>query len=527
MLTIEDLSKDEREDLLQRALRPTSQTAKDRRDEFRMRQLALTEQQEDLVKSRIHDVFQHVEVIGEVKKYARSIFNPLKRVTRRVAVAYKTPPNRRIPGGSKKLNATFSKLLRKTRFDQHCKQWNERQVGMNTIVVLVVPKRRADGKPICDFEVVTGAEGEVHLDPDAPFADTPAVLAYSVRQHMHDLLRPPTANEEAIATVDGKWWMFWNHQMELLRVVEHGLGRFPGAPLRGTLPTVKTVDGWWDPLVGRAAVQTVADVGLAAATMNWTRKTQFGHLISILRGGNSASGSMGANEEDDDEGEQMLGHPESLFELHGQDLQLLVEDIDKGVQNFRAHIDYMTAELAEVMVGSAAVLNDPQPGQQVADMASAHQHAALRERQEDQVSGLRTFEEELHVVHAAMATKIGCPWAVPVEALEEALEVEFAALPFLDTPDNRLDHAIKATKFGVTDQVEYLREVHDLDEAAAEERVIELGERKAKLHKLLAVHETPADPMTGEPDPAAPGEGSAARSGRTGGRARPPAQPAA
>jgi hypothetical protein len=530
VLTIEDLHPDDLRGLLERALRSSKGSwgrgeKCGRREEFRLRALALSEQQEDIVKPRIGEVFVDPAIILEVQGYARSIFNPLKRVTRRVATAYKTPPNRRIDGASKKLSKTFAKLLRRVRFDMHCKRWNELQVGMNTIIVLVVPRRQSDGTPICDFEVVTGAEGEVWLDPDAPFADAPAVLAYSIRPHELNVLRAPAPGEEVLATVDGRWWVFWDSDFKPVRVVEHGLGRFPGAVLRGTLPTIRTPDGWWDPYTGRAAVQTVADVGLAAATMAWTRKTQFGHLIALLRGGSSGSGSIGEADEHDDERDQKLGHPESVLELEGSDIQLLVNDIDKGVQNFKGHIDYLTAELAEVMVGSSSVLNDPQPGQAVADLAVAAQHAALRERQEDQVSGLRSFEEDLHLVHAMMATRIRCPWAVPPEAIED-LEVQFAALPFLDTPDNRLEHAIKATKFGTTDQVEYLQEQHDLTEEAAEERAVFLAQRKARLHEILAVHETPAD-ATEEPDPGALGESKAARTGRAGGRARPPAQPAA
>lgn len=524
MLTIEDLSKAELDNLLERTY--TRGDENSRREEFRLRMLALTEQQETLVAKRIDEVFNQVEVIAEVKRYARSIFNPLRRVTRKVATAYKTPPNRRLAGATKTTARTFAKLLRKTRFDARAKRWNELQVGLNTLIVLVVPRKRADGTPIPDFELVTGAEGEVHLDPGAPFADTPAVLAYPLRSHMERLLSEPSADAEVAATVDARWWVFWNARREPVRVVEHGLGRFPGAVLRGTEPMVKTADGWWDPYTGRAAPQTVADVGLAAATMAWTRKTQFGHLITVLRGGSGPGGGPGSGDETEDEEGQHIGHPEAVFELNGQDVQMLVNDIDKGVQNFRGHIDYLTAELAEVMVGSSAVLVDPQPGQVVPDLAAAAQHAALRERQEDQISGLRGFEEDLHSVLAQLATRIGCPWAVPREAIDDGLEVQFASLPFLDTPDNRLDHAIKATKFGVTDQVEYLQEIHDLDEEAAEKRILGLGHRKARLHKVLAIHETPADPMQ-EADPAAPGEGVQARTGRAGGRASPPPQPAA
>lgn len=526
MLTIQDFHKDEIEGLIGRVLGPTG-AGKLRRDEFRLRMLALTERHEELVKLRTRELFNQNAIIAEVNRYARSIFNPFRKIAKRLAVAYKTTPNRRLEGEGKGVNRQFHQMLRRTQFNRHAKIVNELQVTMNTIVVLARAARLPDGRPIPDFDFVTGADGEVLLDPDAPFRSVPAVLAYPLHDRDSRLLwemQPQPADAEVVATVDARWWIYWNARREPVRAIEHGFGRFPGAVVRGTMPMGRTMDDWWDPWTGRAVTQTVADVGVAGATMAWTRKTQFGHLITILRNSDNA----GPGDETEGEGDQVLGHPESVLELDGEAVQLIVNDIDKSIRNFREHMEFLTAEGAEALAGGAGLLSDPQPGQVVPDLQIAGRHAMLRERQEDQIDGLSLFEDEFLPLLAQMATVIRSPWAVSPSAVEDNLVTEFAALPWLDTPENRLKYHVEATKFGISDQIEAYRERHDVDEETAEERVLALAERRGRLHKIMAEHNRPADPAQepgAEPDPSMPGERPEAATGRAGGRARPPSQP--
>lgn len=512
MITIEDLTEGQRDELLGRAIeRPQKQG---RRIEFHARWLAMTEQQESLVKQRIQEVFHQTDVIAEMTRFSRSIYNPLRRITGKIAVAYKSAPRRRLEGASEETSKRFSRLLRQLSFNVKAQTWNRLQVGMNTVVILVVPKRRHDGIGVPAFEVIHGGAGEVFLDPDAPFEDTPAVLSYPVPPTWAD--DTPPDQREVAATVDGRWWVFWNDQREVVRVVEHNMGEFPGVALRGTDPLVRDVDGWWDHLSGRSVTQTVAEVGMAAATMGWTRKSQFANLIAVLR---SPEDRAPGPDEDDGE-DNALGHPESALDLVGEDIRLLVNDLDKGIENFRAHIRYLTEETAEVMTGASSALVDPEPGQPVADLAEAQKHAALRECQERQVAGLVNFEHDLLPKVSRMATLLGNPFALSPAEVRERLEVEFAPLPFLDTPEQRLRYYILATKFGVADQVDWMVEHTGLTEQEALERILAKAKERAQLHKILAQHQTPNDETgasCGRDE--LPGETLAQRQGRAGGAA--------
>ena len=517
MITIEDLDDATRDELLGKVIDKPGPTS--RRREVYARWLAMTEQHEKLVEDRIRELFNQNEVILEMVRFSTALFNPLRRIANKVAVAYKSPPRRRLDGASDEVNRRFVRMLKDARFNVKARTWNLFQVGMNTIVVLVKPARRNDGTMVPDYIVINGADGEVVPDPEAPFEDAPGILAYPLPDVDPLAWRHTDEEREVAVTVDGKWWVFWNGQREAVRVVEHRLGRFPGSVLRGTDPLVQTPDGWWDPMFGRGVMQSVAEAGVAAATMQWTRKTQFGKLITVLRDPDRSP------LDSDDGNENLIGHPEAPLELIGENIRLLVNELNTGIGNFREHIKYLTEEGAEVMTGASSALVDPEPGMQSADFAEARKHSALRERQEMQVEGLDVFEHDFLPLVAKLCRQIGNPNAVEPERVKDSLEVEFSALPFLDTPIERLKYFVLATKFGVLDQVDWGSEVWGVDEQTAHERVLEKAARRAELHKLLSVHNQPADPMDEENEidrPEMPGERPEARTGRAGGVQSPP-----
>lgn len=514
MFTIEDLSEAERRDLLERAMQPVAAATRDRRKEFWARWMALRERPDDLVRERIRDTFHTPEIAAEVQLWATGIFNPVRRLSERVAKAYSSPPIREVDGIGKRANAQMLRTLKRLRFNARCRGWNQWQVAMNALVVLVKPARRArDGKPTLDFDKITGACGEIVPHPDAPFGDAPAILAYTV-QRGGDALQQDPAREEVVATVDARWWCYWNRQGELLRAVEHGLGMFPGAMLRSTEPEGDTVDDFWDPDFGRSTTQALREAGLAGAIMGWTRKTLFGKLVAITR----AEGQAGPNETEDEEG-QPLGHPEAPLELDSA--SVAVHDLQVGVEQFAQHMGMLLAEAAHALTGTSSILEEPKPGQTTSDTASVHRHAALRQLQEEQIEYLEPFELELAEVMAAMAQRIGMEGLPAPEAVRDGFTIRHRPLTLLETPSERLNFAIGATKYGVTDQVEWLMAAEGISEEEASERVIALAKRVADLNDLRASRMSTADPLEQreqEVRPELPGEGAAATSGRRGGR---------
>lgn len=525
MTLIAEMTDEQVRSLLERVEAPADPDAKRRRDDLHARWLALRERHLESIQERIGQTYRDPEVISEVSTHAREIWNPLRRVVNRVAKAYQVRPRRKLTKGPKKAGKELAQLLRDIGFNGYAKKANRLQVAMNCVVALVLPREREDGTPTIGIDLVTGAHAEVVQHPKAPYGETPSVLAYSLLERGDDRRAGTEAPEQAVfAMVDRERWRFYNRQRQPVgEDVEHGLGRFPGVPLRLEPADDETDNGWWGADVGRGLSQVVADVGMVAATMNWTRKIQCRNLVAILSGSDDAAEGDGG---DGDQG-QHLAHPEEMMHLQGDNLDLRVVSLVTPIKEFREHIEYMTGEVAEVLTGSSSTLTDPQPGLAQADTTAVQQHAALRELQDSQIENLEPWERRLIPLVCRMAKWVGMPNVPDPDLVEKALDVYFPRLPFLDTPGSRLDYHIKATAFGVGDQVDFVMEHESVDEETAYEIVIKKAERRARLHKLLATHNQPRDPTeepNAEPRPEMIGERPEAQTGRYGGRARPTEQ---
>lgn len=506
-MTIDDLSGTELDELLTKTMRPMGfSDAKRRRKEFADRFAIQTDEFDYLIKERILDTHGLNDTQIEMCTWAVGFFNPQKRIVRRTAVGYKRRPRRRLAAGNKTQNRQWVDLMREIQLDARAPDWQRYSVAMNRVVVLVVPRRNSDGEPIIDFELVTGSVAEVFREPGTPIDDVPGVLCYRLPPNGW-ISKPGTP---ACVTVDAQWWIWWDEQKKPVRIVEHGLGMFPGADMRSTRPPT---EDYWDPHSGRGVTRTVAEVGMIGASMGWTRKQMCRKLLALLT----------ESEADEVPEGQTITHPERPIVASGAGIKLIVEDLDQAVDNFLKHIRALQDEAAELVTGAVSTLVDPDPSQPNAGVAGVHQHAAIEEVREAQLATLDVFERRLARVIAVAAQQIRHPLAVPPELVRESFRAVWTRLPFLDTPMERLKVWEEMTKFGVGDQVDAMMEMEGISAEEAEERIMEIAERRARLDAFRAsrnqTKEPTADPTTLEENEGQPGEQLAAVQGRAGGQA--------
>lgn len=520
MITIEDLTEKELKDLIDRTVSPTDPKNRDRRKEMWLRYMAMKERPDELIRSRIAEVFHQPTIKREVQLWATGIFNPVRRLSEKIAKAYSVSPLRSVEKIGVRANKEFSRTLRQLRFNARGKAWNQWSVAMNTVIMLVRPATKEDGSPTLDFIRQTGANTEIIPHPDAPFGDTPGMIAYTLDIEAERRLRSvPLANEEAVAIVDGRWWSFWTREGKFVRAVEHGLGRFPGAQLRATEPDGNDSDDHWDPDFGRSMTAALKESGLAGAIMGWTRKTLFGKLVAITREDEPEAA------ETEGEALQVMGHPEAPIELSGARVD--VHDLEVGVEQFQRHMGLMLAEAAHALTGTASILEEPTPGQALTDTATAQRQSALRGLQNEQTDYLEPFEGELLEVMGGMAQVIGMRGLPTPEQIREGYRVQFIPQTALGTPSEQLNVAITGTKFGATNVVQFVMRTQGLSEGEAIKEVLRLAKQTAEINEIRVTRNSPADPTeTGaareEVRPELPGEGVAAATGRAGGRASPP-----
>lgn len=503
MILIEQLSPEDRADLFKRTLKPWEGAGDchHRRAEFRDRFDIATDSYDSQIAARIGETHLDKEVIQEMTRWAVGFFNLWKRCARKIAVAYKRKPRRRLDK-AKEDSTKLVNLYRDIGFDALALGWQRLSVIMNRIIVLVVPRKGEDGEDVIDFEVITGADSEIYIDPLRSLNGVPDIVATKL----------PTKGwqaqpgEAVIRTVDARRIAWWDERGELVgEPIEHGMGTFPGADM---LSANSPGCGWWDWKTWRAATRASIEVGLIGASMGWTRKTQCRKIIALLHN---------SEEDTTPDGQNLTDHERPLV-LRG--LQFLVQDLNTGVEGFLKHITAIQDEIAEQMTGAASTLVDPDPSLPNAGVGGVAQHEAMKEVRESQIAQLDRFESRMAFLICTLATRIQHENAVDPAKVKERFRVNWPELAFLDTPEARIKVWVEETKFGISDQVDAMMERDGISEEEARERLIEIAERRAELDAFRAARNQQSDPQQ---DPTTveaggqPGEGLDQVQGRAGG----------
>lgn len=505
MMTVEDLSHEALKELLTQTVRPTDANAR-RRHEFADRFAIQTDEYDHIIRKRICETHDLSNTQMEMCRWAVGFFNPQKRIVRRMAVAYKRRPRRRIEKANKTENRKYADLMREIGYDGETVEWQRDSVAMNRVVILVMPTEDDDGNPTIGFSLVTGAIAEVVQEPGKPITAPPGILCYRLPEASAHHIDPKTA---VCVTVDSRWWIWWNTAHQMVRVVEHGMGMFPGADMRSTRP--RGTD-WWDASTGRGVTKTVAEVGMIAASMGWTRKQMCRKVLGLFT----------TSEADEVPEGQTLTHPERPIVASGEGITLTVQDLIVPIDEFMKQIRALQDEAAELVTGAVSTLVDPDPQSENAGVVGVSQHAAMEEVREAQVMILDGFERRMAILIATLSTLLGMENAVDPEKMREGFRCVWPRLPLLDNPMARVKVWQEETTFGITDQVDALVEREGLSEEEAEERLMAIAERRARFDEFRASRNQKADPGDGDPTNVQldekPGESLQQTQGRAGGQ---------
>lgn len=522
MITLRDLSAKDVRHMVDKLMQPqvrgaeividgdTNTHEQTRRDHLRERYLVMTDCYDGLMNKWVTEVYREPAIIEEIQRHILPLFNPPRRAVDRLAVVYTHKPVRRI-AGRKTDTKKWKKILDASLYDKRMAQVNRDQVAYNTAVVLPLPRKTDDGEIVFDFDVVTGAQAEVINGPGRSDFGAPDILFQRFAQYAHD-----DAGRPVVRAIDSEFVVWFNSSGELLpdMTERHGLGFFPGATVRNTIPSgcMDPDDNYWDPWVNKGAFRAMRSVARIVASMDWTRKTQCRKLIAEL-----------IDDESKDDGaidEQVMGDAEGVLKLRGEAIRLAVHDLDVAVKNFAEHIHLLQDEALEVMTGAVASLGDPKVENPLEGAAAARSHAAVELHRMSQIDFLRPVDLRNQRIMAAILRRMGQETVDP-EMLREKSEVEYQPLPFVDDVTNRLNWYVLASKFGIADEVMAAIDFHGWTEDEALEKLKAMQERKAELNEIKTRTNTPNDPT--HVDDGMVGEGLPEQQGRAGGqRTSPP-----
>jgi len=472
-----EMSQDERRAFIKSIAEPDAE-ARNRRADLALRRRMLDGNFEDDVKKFIiGNRFRNKDIAKEVAGFASNIFNPMKRLSSRVAVLYKHRAARTISEAKEEQQKTFAAMCRHVRIDRRMKTINRDAWAMNTVIVVPTPFTRND-KQHMRLRAFAGDTAEVIRNKEDPFG-LPEVLGY-----VSGTSDGPFPQAIQFTTIDAEAWRTWDlNGKEIEEAVEHDLGEFPGSLIRMEDPPESPDADYWHAEPGMGLRDTCLEVGYMGAKAGWVRKGQDHMLLFLL-----------ADMEEDAEGNHI--HPEAGMKINAdpQQVQVLLENFDLPVTNFMAQMSMYQDEAAEVHDGVPSTFADPNsvPGASVQDERRQGQ-SALTDVRENQEEEFNLLEHDLIPKLHKLAMGVEHELALPEEALE-SFHVQFAPLQSIDSRKDRLEIAKAEAEIGASSAVGYVMSEHGIDtREEAISYIMANLEDSAKFNSFKAKHQSPND----------------------------------
>lgn len=354
-----------------------------RKQRARDRWMIYTEDHKPLIYARLRATLNDEAYRDEVIKHVDLSDNPALDAIRNTCVVWSQGARRTIADASKSESSAFNELVTESLIDVHAPHWN--RIAEFVGPIIVVPAIR---KKMLRWDVLLPTYYDVIPDPDDVHG-TPLAVAWPIRG------AKPNSSDPSVGILDSVGWSFWTVQHGKVTqygpTIEHGLGRFPGVPLRFDAPY--DADYYGQTTRHQRFVDASVAVGAIKSSLNLTRKAQNGKLLTVI-------GFLG------DAAKQQPMDPETGIELNvdlapgktAPSVQTL--DFDTSPANSIAHANDHRRAAAAVYGGA---LSDD--GRMMFD---SH---ALTEVRREQIPRARVFERDLWINAVELCRHMGHPLA--------------------------------------------------------------------------------------------------------------------
>jgi hypothetical protein len=247
-------------------------TSTERKRRAYARWLIYTEDHAPLIYERLRSTLNDEAYRAEVVKHIDLSDNAALDAMHDICTVWSQGPRRSVAGVSEAEASAFNSLVVESLVDVHGQEWNEEAEFVGPI--LVVPAIR---KGKLRWDVLLPTYTEVVEDPEDKFG-TPLAAAWPIQG-----TRPETATGH-IMVLDGHGWSKWKieggRSTPVGPTIEHGLGRFPGVPLRFDTP--HACDYYGQPSRNQRFVDATIAVGAIRSVLAFTRKAQNSKLLVAI-----------------------------------------------------------------------------------------------------------------------------------------------------------------------------------------------------------------------------------------------------
>lgn len=466
--------------LAQMLTRAQQQNVRARQEDAARRLLILQENWRHVVWQYINGVIKTDAVRVALSKRVRRTWNVSKQINKRVCVAYKVPPLRRLEGASDSTAKAYQDLLLESRIVTKAKDWERYAFALNVVIVVPVVRDDLGGKgKRLDYEMILPHCAEVQMDPSDPMG-TPVAVCFTAKDGSDYSGKPLRT-----VTLDANAWRYYDDHDRPIGMIPHGAGVFPGVVWRLDEP----IDDWWSSFRGAGIVDATIQVAYLVARMDWVRDAQ--DRKKEIAKSPSLSKIPG-----------QVASPEGPLEvpLEVDEFDYEAVDVNTPITDFIAHINAYLHQAAESM-GIPSVLVDFESGAQnyanVTPLANAQQVAALADVRDSHIEYFREAERELAWKTALVLRGMGHPLASQLQPDEvyDKFRIVYADLTFNEDPMARAAVAEKRVALGLSSTYHEFNKLHpELTPEQSREAVQKFALQEGELNQFYIDHNIPRDP---------------------------------
>lgn len=323
----------------------------------------------DKIEMVVHDPGQR----AELRNWISTTNNVALDVTESVAVVWDAGAIRSVRDATPDQVETLNTLLTDAGLDAHASEWNRAAFLCGPVTVLPIFRHPTeDTQPGVNltFDVLFPHHYEAIRNPANP-AGPPLAVAYTVQSAHADTI-----------LVDAQAYRYYrtsnSEKPELVRTVEHHVGRFPGSTLRLGIPYG---DGFFGkPKHGRLIEGTVLQ-GVIDSALGLVRKSQNKKLLKLF----GAIAGMPKRQVQDAE------IPVTAKVDNPEKIEFDAVDFDTDPANFIRHSQFVAHSLAASYGGSASVVEQSNGLLVKIDFS----HETQTELRNKQIQYTRPFERDL------------------------------------------------------------------------------------------------------------------------------------
>lgn len=420
----------ERDALIKRCLADPDERKRRARDRW----LVYTEQHGPLIVARLNKTLSDPSYRDEVIKHLDLSDNPALDAIHDTCAVWSQGPSRSVAGASQREASTFNALVVESLVDVHGQQWNELAEFVGPILVLPAVRKEQ-----LRWDVLLPTFYDVVPDPE-DYYGVPLAAAWPIRGTGGSGRKPD------VMVLDGFGWSRWRTEggstKQVGETIEHGLGRFPGVPLRFDAPL--DCDYFGQPSRHQRFVDATVATGAINSVLSLTRKAQNSKLLTAIGPLGNAVKEQALDPETGVAINIEPGPGVALPEINAL-------DFDTPPDNSIKHIDKYRRGVAAAYGGSLA-----------ADGRMVFDTKALAEVRKKQIPRGRVFERVLWINAVELCRKMGHPLAPQLPdatTVAAGFAVDFGQLSreFSD-PRQEHEHEDWMISKGLKDQLDLLRQ---------------------------------------------------------------------